>query len=78
MAKAKKTITMEMQGEAGEKEVTAAPTFQYNGKEYKVVKGGFVPINETLQKLTAADIAASPEAQKYLVDEGSTFVQEVI
>lgn len=51
-------------------------SFKFGDKTYKVVKhAANIP---GIGKLTAADICAHEEAQKYLVECGASIIEEVI
>lgn len=52
--------------------------FTLDGKTYNVVHGIVFPGNGDYVKLTPADICVHEEAQKHLVQSGSTAIQEVI
>lgn len=53
--------------------------FKYNGKQYNVLRGAVVPREAGgSDKLTAADICVDTEAQKYLVENGCSAVEEVV
>lgn len=57
---------------------TVANQFEYDGKKYNVLHGIIVHTQAGQVKLTAADICVHEEAQKILVDGGSSAIQEVI
>jgi hypothetical protein len=51
-------------------------SFEHNGKKYNVLKGANVPLANGVELLTAADICISTEAQKYLVENGCSCIEE--
>lgn len=67
---------------AAKPDEAAAPaadsSFQFGGKKYKVTKGARVPLANGAMTLTAADIAVSEEAQKYLVENNCNCIDEEI
>lgn len=58
------------QGEA------AQGSFTLEGKKYNVTKPAIVQLANGLNKLTIADICASPEAQGELVRVGASCIEE--
>ena len=59
---------------AGTKEVITA---EHEGKVYQILGGAYVPVDGVHQKLSAADIAASPEVLAHLVGLESGILKEV-
>jgi hypothetical protein len=62
---------------------TSAPpasenTFEYGGKKFKALRAASIPLADGAMKMTAADIVVSAEAQKYLVENKCSCIEEVI
>ena len=53
------------------------PSFEHDGKKYLVTKGAVIRFQAGIQEMSAADIAVSPEAQKYLVENACSCIEEV-
>jgi phage gp45-like len=77
-----KTITRKHQvsSSAEAKKLEPAPGvfFEHEGKKFKVTKGAIIKFDSGSQTLTAADICTSTAAQKYLVDNKCSCIEEVI
>jgi len=73
MAKAKKTNDA-----AAASTVTADNVFTYGDKKYRAIKGTNLPMPNGAVKMTAADIATDTAAQKYLVENKCSCIEEVI
>ena len=59
-------------------EIPEPNQFECNGKKYNVLRGGIIPMANGAQKLSAADICVSKEAQEHLVVAGSSIIEEVV
>jgi hypothetical protein len=62
-------------------EVVAAPgenTFEFGGRKFRALRAASVPLADGSMKMTAADIVVSVEAQKYLVENKCSCIEEVI
>lgn len=61
-----------------EKADTSALQFGYQGKKYNVTKGAKLPLGNEPVTLTAADICADEAAQKYVVENKCSCIEEVV
>jgi hypothetical protein len=59
-------------------EAPADNTFTVDGKKYKAIKSANVPMANGAVLMSAADIASDEKAQKYLVENKCSCVEEVI